>query len=301
MTNPVLNDSYVGCPFQIQMCDQQGGISLGTAFFYEIGGGETFIITNWHNVTGKHPITGEQLDNIRTPTYLNAKVAVATSSAPNIEGATMFSFAEHKIEIESQDGQPSWLEHPEFGSLCDTVAIRMDRSAKWPDGIHSSANSIDETVIPIEAGTKVLVIGFPSGVSVGPGLPLIKTGSISSTPGYEVRLGGSFSEVGGMKGGTRLPSMFLDVHTVPGMSGSPVFAEHSGFWNPRGGNLADDDSIIGTSRMFLGCHSSKVLEQEARSGLAICCPASTIEEICQAKRIGRRFAHRDNDTGFSYE
>ena len=32
-SNPV-TDKYMLCPFQIQMCDQQGGISLATAFFF---------------------------------------------------------------------------------------------------------------------------------------------------------------------------------------------------------------------------------------------------------------------------
>ena len=57
MQTQVFKNQYVACPFQIQMCDLQGGFSLGTAFFYECEGA-TFIVTNWHNVTGKHSLTG---------------------------------------------------------------------------------------------------------------------------------------------------------------------------------------------------------------------------------------------------
>ena len=57
MQSQVMNNKYIACPFQIQMCDTQGGIALATAFFYECEG-EIFVITNWHNVTGKHHLTG---------------------------------------------------------------------------------------------------------------------------------------------------------------------------------------------------------------------------------------------------
>lgn len=89
-------------------------------------------------------------------------------------------------------------------------------------------------------------------MSTGTGLPVIKTGFLSSLPGFEVRLGGTFSELGGMQGGVSLPAMLLDVHTIPGMPGSPVFGEYSGIWNLDNlhSNELTPDSQIGTSRKF---------------------------------------------------
>ena len=103
MQNPVLKDKYIACPFQIQMCDMQGGFSLGTAFFYECEG-ETVIITNWHNVTGKHPQTGAELDAMRSPSYIRAKWPVVDDSVPKVEGAKQFYFQAQKIEIEDESG-----------------------------------------------------------------------------------------------------------------------------------------------------------------------------------------------------
>ena len=231
MQPQVLNDKYIACPFQIQMCDVHGGLSLGTAFFYECED-DTFVITNWHNVTGKHPLTGAALDAMRSPSYIRAKWPVVEDSAPNVEGAKQFYFQAQKIEIEDESG-PLWFEHPELGSACDVVAIPVQKPTDWPSAIHVAANKIAETSIPIEPGLKVTVIGFPQGMSTGPGLPVMKTGFLSSMPGYDVRLGGTFSEVGGMKDGVQVPAMLLDVHTIPGMSGSPVFGEYTGFWNPN--------------------------------------------------------------------
>ena len=299
MQNPVLKDKYIACPFQIQMCDMQGGFSLGTAFFYECEG-ETFIITNWHNVTGKHPQTGAALDAMRSPSYIRAKWPVVDDSVPKVEGAKQFYFQAQKIEIEDESG-PLWFEHPELGSVCDVVAIPVHKPTDWPSFIHVAANKIDETSVPIEPGLKVTVIGFPQGMSTGPGLPVMKTGFLSSMPGYDVRLGGKFSDIGGMKDGVQVPAMLLDVHTIPGMSGSPVFGEYTGFWNPDDLSTSEvtGSSMLGTSRMFLGCYSSRVAELEERSGLGLCHQRDAIERICRTKYRGQRFPR--SGSGFSYE
>ena len=67
--------------------------------------------------------------------------------------------------------------------------------------------------------------------------------------------------------------------------------EYSGFWNPKDPRRPgiSDDSTFGVGRVFLGCHSSRVLEVEERAGLAICYGADVIEEICRTKHGGSRF------------
>ena len=289
MPTQVLNDNYIACPFQIQMCDLHGGMSLGTAFFYECDGA-TFVITNWHNVTGKHPLTGSQLASNRSPLFIRAKWPIVDHDAPHPKGAKIVHFQAQKIAIEDESG-PLWFEHPELGSVCDVVAIPVDKPTDWPSSIHMAANKIDETSIPVEPGLKVIVIGFPQGISTGPGLPVIKTGFLSSIPGFDVRLGGEFSDKGGMKDGIEVQAMLLDVHTIPGMSGSPVFGEYTGFWNPKDLNITQvtSSSTIGTSRIFLGCYSSRVPKLEERSGLGICHQRNAIEEICRTRNRGQRF------------
>ena len=144
MQNQVLKNDYVACPFQIQMCDLQGGFSLGTAFFYEYEH-ETFIITNWHNVTGKDPLTGAPLDSERSPLYIRAKWPVVDESASHIEGAKVMHFETERIEIEADIG-PLWLEHPEVGSVCDVVAIPFQKPTNWPKSVHKAANKM--VIIP---------------------------------------------------------------------------------------------------------------------------------------------------------
>ena len=169
-----------------------------------------------------------------------------------------------------------------------------------PGSIHMAANKIAETPIPVEPGLKTIAIGFPQGISTGPGLPVIKSGFLSSMRGFEIRLGGKFSDIAGMKGCINLPAILLDVHTIPGMSGSPVFGEYTGFWNPSDGSSSEiaDSSIFGTSRKFLGCYSSRAPDLEERSGLGLCLQMSAIEEICLNQCRGQRFPR--SDTGITY-
>ena len=282
-------DRYLYCPFQIQMCDLQGGMGLGTAFLYEYQD-ETFIITNWHNMTGKHPVTGESLDSMRIPLFIKAKWI---RYDPHRQMWHLALTSHTTIQIEDDAGWTLWYEHPTLGSFCDVVAIPFERPADWPEIMQIPANRIDQGSIPVVPGLKVMVVGYPRGMSTGPGLPLMKTGFLSSMPGYEIRLNAEFSDVGGMKGGYSIgKAMFLDVHTVEGMSGAPVFGEHSGIWNPNdpfSTTPMQPSDQIGTGRMFLGCHSSRLWRQDERGGLGICYPSSMIDEICNAKQKGSRF------------
>lgn len=97
--------------------------------------------------------------------------------------------------------------------------------------MHNYPNRISSIRIPVKPGCQVYVIGFPSSLSSGFGLPIWKSGYIASEPAYDVILGGKLSEFGGMRGGTKIPAIFIDSLTRSGMSGSPVFASYTGNWD----------------------------------------------------------------------
>ena len=77
MAEQGVRSNYSLCPFEIEMCDDQGGISSATGFIYDQNG-ELFLITNWHNFAGRDPFTGNPLENqsvVRFPTFIQAKLA----------------------------------------------------------------------------------------------------------------------------------------------------------------------------------------------------------------------------------
>lgn len=286
---------YSACPFELMTFDQSGVISTATAFFFE-NAEVSFIITNWHVVSGKHFLTKDPIDGQgRCPLRMVAKLATyeVGDSTRQIFGIAPFDIALYEQE------QPVWFEHPTLGSRCDVVAIPFERPKSCPSNLHRPANRMSSMRIPVEPGSLVFIVGFPEGVSVGFGLPLWKSGYIASEPYYHVNVGGAQREFGGLEGGTKVPAFFVDSQTRRGMSGSPVFARYFGSWDGRDPYRKTDPfddpdfldrkdyylGAVGTE--FVGCYSGRVLAREDGAAVGLCWRKDVVEEICSAGRTGQ--------------
>lgn len=286
-----IRSTYSQSPFQILMYDEEGLISTGTAFFYEFSK-ETFLITNWHNVSGKHFLSKEKFSpSGRLPTYIEAKFAT------NVDGTGSFTTVAKRIEI-YKDYQPVWCEHPELNSDCDVVAIRLNKPHDIAENMHHPSNLISQIKIPIKPGNTVFVIGFPRSISVFIGLPIWKSGYIASEPFYDVTIGGKVSKIGGLSEGKNLPAFFIDTQTREGMSGSPVFANYIGNWNMRNPyeplnpdtqEFRESNEIaIGENRLeFIGCYSGRIGKSEEGAALGLCWRQETLDNICRYRTIGK--------------
>jgi len=287
-----IRSRYSQSPFQILIYDQIGLISTGTGFFYEFNN-ENYLITNWHNVSGRHFLTKEKLDLKygRLPTYIEAKLA---TDCPESYGFTTQSY---RIEI-YQEFKPTWFEHPTLGSNCDLIAIKMEKPLGVTKNFHVPSNRIGNTRIPVKPGNTVFVLGFPKSISVYIGLPIWKSGYIASEPFYDVTIDGKVSKIGGLESGIKLPAFFIDTQTKEGMSGSPVFANYIGNWNmknpyqelnPDSPDFKKSNEIaIGENRLeFVGCYSGRVGKKEEGATLGLCWKEDTIKVICEQKKIGR--------------
>lgn len=290
-----IRSAHSQCPFEIQMCDEQGAISTGSAFFFEVDD-EWFLITNWHNVSGKNFLTKEPLgSDHRFPIRLIAKL----SSYDVGDGKGSFGIAPLDVPIYGGDvREPLWFEHPEIGSQCDVVALPLERPKSCPEFMHNAVNRIDDIRIPVEPGGTVFIIGFPYGISVGFGLPLWKSGYIASEPHYDITIHGEQWEYGGLRGGIELPAFFIDSQTREGMSGSPVFAHYVGNWDSadpyRALDMEDsefwsrNDVFLGSRGIeFVGCYSGRIMSREEGAALGLCWRKSAIEEICCGRKKGK--------------
>ena len=298
MSEQGVRSNYSLCPFEIEMCDDQGGISSATGFIYDQNG-DLFPITNWHNFAGRDPFTGNPLENqsvVRFPTFIKAKLAsVVNPTSASSDGGTA-AFVARRIDI-YEDYVPRWFEHPTLGHQCDVVALPFERPNDLPGHLHKAVNLMDPVRIPVLPGGTVYVIGFPHAISVGPGLPIWKSGYIASEPYYDVTVGGQRKNIGGLGGGTRLPAFFIDSQTRPGMSGSPVFASFTGNWDSsapyavldlgdRNSFNADTTFIGETSKEFVGCYSARIGSNEEGAALGLCWRQDVIEAICSSKITG---------------
>lgn len=289
-----VRSTYSQSPFQILMYDGQGLISTGTAFFYYVDSC-WFLITNWHNISGKHFLNKQPLPSGRLPTYIKAKISAYIGDG----NLTLNEFVPTAQRVDIyQDHSPVWYEHPTLGSDCDVVAIPMERPQSCPEFMHNAVNLISRIRIPVKPGSSSFVIGFPKSLSIGFGLPLWKSGYVASEPHYPITIGGEVSEVGGMKNAKQLPAFYIDSQTREGMSGAPVFASYMGNWdmtnpyepiNPSDPNFWDrDDILLGENRMeFVGCYSGRIGKNEEGAALGLCWTVKTLDEICTGRVAGK--------------
>lgn len=276
-----VRSTYSQAPFRITTHDYGGEIATGTAFHYTYEG-RRFIVTNWHNLTGKDFFTGKNLNaQARTPLWINVHTAQYIF-VPGIPGA--YAIIPRRIEL-YQDAaaqlDPLWLEHPQVGGRgCDVVAIPYEKPANEPEFMHNSVNLISTVKIPVRPGEQAFVIGFPRGLSTGFGLPIWKSTFIASEPFYGVDVGVQ-----------KLSAFFLDGYTREGMSGSPVFARYRGMWDQTDPYMdvdidapnfwsRDDVALGAEGTEFIGIYSGRIPESVGEAAIGVCWRNDVIDEVC---------------------
>lgn len=233
-------------------------LGIATGFIYRKED-QNFLITNWHNVTGRHPISNK---------LKNSELMVPTSLVVwfhhEVEEGK-FGWKPMPCQLHDEAENPKWLEHPTYGSRVDVVAIAVTSTE---DITFFPINEIELSDFRIEVSQEVFVLGFPRGVTGSGKLPIWKRGSIASEP--TANLDG-------------LPKCLIDTATREGMSGSPVFVRFTGFYVKDPNNVAHDD-WLGQGDQFLGIYSGRIIEQtdELAAQLGIVWKAQVIDEILSA-------------------
>jgi hypothetical protein len=246
-------DLYSISTFPIEMFFNDTILSLGTAFGWE-DSCQNFLITNWHNVSGRDPFTGKHLSN--------------TGAEPNRfrvlwnkKGAFGIKFAAFE-DIRDQNGRPLWWVHPRLGHRVDVVAIPITpNSDVEPYPINRMPN--DDLLLAV--GMDVFVLGYPFGI--GPAcLPIWKRGSIASEPATS----------------SDDPHYILvDTASRPGMSGSPVIRRSWGTHMLRDGGVLGN---LGAATTFVGVYSGRLTTNEPSDPqLGITWPVRLVEEIVSGK------------------
>ncbi|MGD9615249.1 MAG: serine protease [Alphaproteobacteria bacterium] len=251
-------DEYSVSTAPIQMYFDQTPLSLGTAFVWQ-DGQSYFLITNWHNLSGRNPISNKHLS--------------PTAAEPNMvkvwlnERDKLGSKHSVMLRIQDQDGQPLWLTHPRFGNKVDVVALPLShdsRTEMYP------INKMPTRDLSIQVGMEVFILGYPFGLSLAQ-LPIWKRGSIASEP--EIL-------------DDNQPCILIDTASRPGMSGSPIIRRSWGMHFYRNG---DSGVGSGSATALLGIYSGRLTTADpldAQLGLAW--PATLIPEIVSAQRRDTR-------------
>jgi hypothetical protein len=237
---------FIECKFNEKI------IASGTGFFVKRSD-KYYLITNWHNVTGQNPVTGE---------YLSGKISFPNKIDVRIfRNQEFIEWEKLTIDILDDDLNKLWLEHPIHGKSVDVIAIET----VIPD--YYSVTTIDEAIepnnenTPLNIGNDVFILGYPFGISSGGGLPIWKRASIASEPVIDV---------------DDLPKLFVDTASRPGMSGSPVVLKER-----RPMTIIDKNKGFSRNFMrFVGVYSGRIgTKDELGAQLGIVWKSKVIEEI----------------------
>ncbi len=249
-------DIYSVSTVPIQMLFGTTELSLGTAFVWAEGD-QHFLITNWHNLTGKNPRTGRHI----SPTLAEPdRIRVWWNEKAHL--GNKFSA---EVPIRSARGEPLWWAHPTHGKAVDVVALPVDPPANadmYPINQMPSASDMRSGI-----GQDVFILGYPFGIGPG-GLPIWKRGSLASEP--EILNPSD-------------PYILVDTASRPGMSGSPVIQRQ---WGSYLDNQGTNNMISGDATRFVGVYSGRLSTADPNDAqLGLAWPANLVEEIIAGRKV----------------
>lgn len=229
------------------------GVSLatGTGFLANSKKGPV-LITNRHNVTGRHQDTGKPLS---TKGGIPNEIVVLH----NVQGK-LGDWAPSVEPLYDPQDVPRWHEHPSLGASADFVALPLKSTAGVAIFAYDPANP--GASIAVGPADVISVVGFPFGLTAGGVFAVWATGFMASEPAV------------GFNG---LPIFLIDCRSRPGQSGSAVIAYRNG------GMVAMDDgssaAFSGPVTRFLGIYSGRINDQ---SDIGIVWKASAIAQLINA-------------------
>lgn len=223
-------------------------LSTGTAFVVNTPTKGPHLITNRHNVTGRHQETGNPLSK----TGGGPSDIKITHNRKNALGQWV-----HRSEPLFIKGHPRWVEHPFHGAKVDFVALPLSQLTDVELYPYDPMNPGPE--LKVGPADPVSVIGFPFGITAGGSFGVWATGFLASEPDINFN---------------NLPIVLVDCRSRQGQSGSPVLAYRSG------GAVAmkDGSSAIynGPVERFIGIYSGRINEE---SDLGIVWKANALADL----------------------
>lgn len=246
--------SFTSIPITMYFNETKQKLASATGFIYKRKG-KLYLITNWHNVTGKNPDTKKQIcQHGGVPDIIS--LTLLKSQIPKID------WQNYTINLYDNKKKADWLVHPLHKEKVDVVAIELEIDDSF-DGIFKPINDIHFDNFKIEVSDNVYILGFPFELNGGGYFPIWKRASIASEP--DIDYGG-------------LPKLFVDTASRKGMSGSPVIFRRMGLHGGENGKLIPK-SIMGEIQGFVGVYSGRIGKTEIDAQLGIVWKKDVIDEI----------------------
>ncbi len=245
-------------------------LSTGSCFFWSHAD-RSFLVTNWHNLAGRNPITGKLLSPTGAIPDRVAVFVFKQVTHPDPDGFFELLYLPIEVSlVNPASGAPCWFEHPTLGRAVDIAAI--DVTVALRGFMTSAANTVEsDGVLPVTTAQEVFVVGFPFGQIANAPAPIWKRGSIALDP--------TFNPEG-------LPKMLIDTATREGMSGSVVVARHfimNTTYTKKSG-LQSQPVLFAKLDLVVGIYSGRHYPDLEKAQLGIVWKRSAIEETVAAQK-----------------
>lgn len=243
--------SLTASPLTMYFNDQK--LATGTCFTY-VHEKATYLVTNWHNFTGRNPLTNEVLTPSRA---IPNRVTVFLPALGRLDKWNSLD-----LPLTGNDGLSLWYQHPIHGKKVDVVVLPFtyDTNSYQPRPINKAKYLVNNMLVM--AGMDVFVLGFPFGITGGGAYPIWKRASLATEPDLDH---------------DDLPKIMVDTATKPGMSGSPVICRKWGWYLTSDGQTCPMD---GASTQFIGIYSGRIgADDELKAQLGIVWKASVIIDV----------------------
>jgi hypothetical protein len=181
-------------------------LGFGSGFLVRAGDGFD-LITNWHVLTGRDPLTDEPKGSAALPDRVDVSFWAIHSSGTMISSLL-------SVPLYDSEGRSLWRIHPTHGRRVDVVALSLP-PMQLPDGIRLVPYDIAEPSDPtvLSPTSDVSIVGFPDDVRDRTTTAVWTRGTVASEPALD------FDD---------LPCFLVDARGREGQSGSPVI----GYWTP---------------------------------------------------------------------
>lgn len=198
----------------------------------------TYLITNWHNLSGVNPETGK---NLSEQGGRPDEVVIHGRHRDNI------GVVSQQTRPLLKDNIPLWFEHPKSGRKVDVVALPI--SSPGEEELRVAVPLGSPTRRPAVAD-EVFVVGYPFELKDQPSFPIWKRGSVATEPEIAINP----------------PRFLIDTLGASGLSGSPVLLRRSGF--SEGGFMMHSDGS-GSQYQLAGIYSGRISTEAASHGGAL--------------------------------
>src|SRR6266478_185974 len=111
-------------PIHITLRFDEAELGVGTAFFYTMGD-KDYLITNWHNVSGRRPWDKHVIsEHSAIPDNLVVRIPYEEQLQDDVKGYRWMPKV-LKLYEDDEHHRPIWWEHPNHGFTIDAVAIEI--------------------------------------------------------------------------------------------------------------------------------------------------------------------------------